>query len=98
MLNQTLGPDIPDLDGLISRAAGDTSAIRMEPNLVYAALVIVEATNVILGRHIPKFDETIFTSGSNKPGIRAELSRFDPVCVGWDTEEKFAILQLETLK
>jgi hypothetical protein len=70
----------------------------MEPDLVYAALVIVESTNVIFGRHIPQFDETIFTSGSDEPGIRAELSRFDPVCVGWDTEKEFTILQLETLK
>lgn len=98
VLNQTLGPDIPDLDGLISRAPSDTSAIRMESNLIYAALVIVEATNVIFGRHIPQFDETIFTSGCNEPGIWAELSRFDPVCVGCDTEKEFAILQLETLK
>lgn len=98
VLDQTLGADIPDLDRFITRAASDTSAIRMEPYLVDAALMIIEATNVLFGRHIPQLDKTIFTPRCNKPGIRAELSRFDPVCVGWDTEEELAILQLEALE
>jgi hypothetical protein len=53
VLNKALRTDIPDLDGFISRATSDTGAVGVESNAVDSALVVVKATNLALGAHIP---------------------------------------------
>ena len=53
VLNKALRTDIPDLYGLISRAASDTGTVRVESDAVDSALVVVKATNLCLGAHIP---------------------------------------------
>lgn len=70
----------------------------MESDLVNAALVIIEATDVIFGGHVPKFNKSIFGAGSDESGIGTKLCRLDPIGMSRDAEKEFAVLQLEALK
>jgi hypothetical protein len=101
-LDQLLTADIPDLDGVICRAAGNARAIRVKANRVdrtFVEIFLINALfilrNNLLGRNIPGQDFGVVGSRSNKSGIRRKHRRVDPVRVSiYEAEHKLTVLQL----
>ena len=62
VLNQSLRPYVPNLDGLVLRAGSNASAIRVELDTVDGGLVIFKAANQVLGSHIPKLDFVVLAA------------------------------------
>lgn len=97
VLDQALGPNIPDLHRSVSGASSNARSIRVELHRVNPRNVVVQATDQLLRSDIPKFHGTVFRARGYQSGIRAEFSRVYPVIVCVDVEHKFTVCKLETL-
>ncbi len=70
----------------------------MESHRVDNVLVVIEAFDHRLLSYVPQFYSTVIRTRNDKPSIRRELARSDPVCMGSDRELKLSIIYLENLK
>lgn len=53
VLDKTLTPNVPYLNGVIIGATGNTGAIWVEPDSIYSHVVVLESVDLALGSDIP---------------------------------------------